>query len=106
MSSQGERHSKLAPLGIELRLTLALEATKFFSPLSYRKKCAILGKPPNLGAIAPLEAIDFLHYLEKKGILKETNTYWHLIRHLLGRMASTDILIDMGNGPSGNVHGP
>ena len=103
MSSQQERYSQLAPLGIELRIKLALAAIKFFAPLSYRQNCAILGKAPDQNAIVPLAASDFLVYLKKKSILQEPDKYLHRIRHLLEKMASTDILIDMGHGSSSNV---
>lgn len=98
MSSQTERHSILAPLGIELRLNLALAAIKFFDPGNYRQNCEILGKAPDRNAIPPLDAFDFLAYLKNESILQEPNRYVHHIRHLLEQMASTDILIDMGRG--------
>ncbi len=103
MSSQTERYTILAPLGIELRTELALAAIEFFTPLSYKKNCEILGKTPDQNAIRPLPASDFLVYLKNEGVLQEPDKYLHLIRHLLGQMASTDILIDMGHDRSGHA---
>ncbi|MDE2831198.1 MAG: serine protease [Gemmatimonadota bacterium] len=103
MSSQTERHSILAPLGIELRTKLALAAIEFFNPRSYTQNCAISGRTPDLNTLRPLAAFDFLAYLENKNILQEPHKYSQRIRHLLEQMASNDILIDMGHGRSGNV---
>lgn len=102
MPSERERYSNLAPLGIQLRLSLALAAIEFFRPLAYRQNCEILGKAPNSNAIEPLPAFDFLAYLEKRGILREANKYLHRIRDLLDQMASTGLLIDTGLGASRN----
>lgn len=102
MSSERERYSKLAPLGIQLRLILALKAVEFFNPKTYRRNCEILGRTPNPNAIEPLAAADFLAYLEKRGILREANKYVFRIRDLLEQMASTGLLIDMGLGTSRN----
>lgn len=103
MSSQDKRYSILAPLGIELRKKLALEALNFFAPERYDHNCSVAGKSRNQGTIVPLSASDFLVYLEKKDILQEPTKYMHCIRNLLESMASADILIDMGHGSSRNV---
>ncbi len=103
MSSEPERYSKLAPLGIELRTNLALEAVQFFRPQSYEHNCAFLGKTPNQNASLPLAATDFLDYLEKTGSLQDSYKYIYRIRHLLEQMALTGILIDMGTGTSHNA---
>ena len=103
MPSENERYSKLAPLGIILRTTIAWAAVEFFKPQSYHKNCETLGRKPNPGAIEPLSASDFLLYLEKKNILTEARRYVFLIRHLLDKMTSANILIDMGHGSRVNV---
>ena len=102
MSSQIERYSSLAPLGVELRTKLALAAIEFFNPQYYKQNCEILGKAPDQTCTRPLAAFDFLVYLKNKSILQDPNKYIYRIRHLLEQMATTDILIDMGHSRSSN----
>src|ERR1700676_1245185 len=99
MSSEKPRSSRLAPLSIELRTTLALAACNFFSPLSYRDNCELIGKTPDSNSIRPLGAWDIVGYLKKKGVLEERHSYSERIRQLLDRMAATGILTEMGHGP-------
>ena len=98
MSSERERYSKLAPLGVELRTKLAISAVNFFAPLAYKDNCAVLGKTPDPKAIRPLGSSDFVDYLQKKGILDAPLRYAERIRQLLERLAASGILIEMGQG--------
>ena len=101
MSSERERYSKLAPLGVELRTKLAISAVNFFGPLAYKDNCTVLGKTPDPKAIRPLGSSDFVDYLQKKGILDEPMRYVERIRQLLERLSASGILIEMGQ--SSNV---
>lgn len=102
MSSVRERYSKLAPIGVELRMKLAISAVNFFSPTAYKDNCAVIGKTPDPKAIRPLSSSDFVDYLEKKGIIDEPSRYVEQIRQLLERLATSGILTEMG-GEGSNV---
>jgi S1-C subfamily serine protease len=98
------RHSRLAPLGIELRQKLAVEACNFFSPVHYKKNCDVIGKVPDSTCVRPLAGSDFFDYLKKIEILDEPLKHLQRIRQLLERMAAAGILVEMG--PNSNVMMP
>lgn len=98
MNASRERYAQLAPLDIDMETTLATQAVSFFSPTNYRHNCSIIEKTPAKNQILPLSAADFLTYLDKQGVLGEpANKYIFLIRHLLGSMVASNILVEMGN---------
>lgn len=66
--------------------------------MNYRIVCEVIGKSPAENTILPMSGHDFLQYLDKLGILNEpAGRYIYHIRHLLDRMASSNILVDMGS---------
>ena len=98
MSPSRERYVKLAPLDITLETTLATMAQAFFSPGSYRAVCKAIEKSPAKNKILPMTSGDFLTYLDKMQVLPEAgDKYIYHIRHLLGRMAAANLLVEMGN---------
>ena len=98
MSVLRERHAKLAPLDVDLETAIATLAVGFFSPSNYRENCRIIEKTPARNEVLPLSAANFLTYLDKRGVLGESaGKYVYPIRHLLGRMATSNILVEVGN---------
>ena len=97
MSPSRERYVKLAPLNVDLETTIArLAAAHFFSPIHYREVCQVIGKAPAKKAIHPMSSADFLQYLDAKNVLGEpADKYIYHVRHLLGRMAASNILVEV-----------
>ncbi len=91
-----ERYSRLAPLPVEMEKTIATLAVAFFSPTNYPQFCQAIGKTPEQGRIVPFDGRDFVEFLEKT-LGDEANKYIHQIRHLLDRLASNNILVEMGS---------
>ncbi len=91
------RYSVLAPIPIETKLELASLAVEFFSPVSYRQMCKVIGIDDG-EAIRPLSGRDFLKYLKAMKALNDPDQYLWQIRTLLRDMCSADILTDMGIG--------
>jgi hypothetical protein len=98
MAENSPRYSKLAPLSIDLRVKLAIAAANFFSPVTYKKNCEIIGKTPDEKAIRPFGGMDFLKYLKEAKILDDPHQYLQRIRELLEKMAFAGILGEMGHG--------
>ena len=97
-----EKYSILAPLSIQLRTMLAIEAVNFFSHMNQPEKFAIIGKePPKKNYIHPFNGQDFQTYLEKTGKLENAGRYMFQIRTLLKNLEMADILFPVGF--SGNV---
>ena len=92
-----ERFVKLAPLEVGLELRLARLARSFFFPTKYKDFCKIIGKTPQNKSINPFSAGEFLDFLGKINVLNEPQQYIYHVRHLLERMASNNILVEMGS---------
>ena len=60
------RYSQLAPLDLDTRLTLAILALGFFSPVKYAENMMRLGRTPSPGVVKPLSGKDFLDYLKER----------------------------------------
>ena len=98
MKQQRERYVKLAPLSVGLEKTIALLAVYFFTPINYFDVCKVIGKKPNEKSIQPMSGHEFLLYLDKTGCLKvSADKYIYHIRHLLEKLASNNILVEMGS---------
>lgn len=91
-----ERYSRLKPLEIDLEAEIARLAVEFFSPRNYRQNCRTIGKDPAPDHIPPLPSWDFLTFLDRRGVLGESaDRYIYPIRNLLGRMAASNLLVEM-----------
>lgn len=90
------RYSKLAPLSIEQRTQIAIEAANFFSPLNYKQSCEVLGLAAE-STTKPFSTSEFVDYLEKSGKLPEALRYQYRIKDLLDSMDHTGILSIMGH---------
>ena len=99
-NQNSEIYSNIVPLNLQQRADLAVAACELFHPGLYLENCKLLGKTQIRDIIIPFESNDFIEYLEKKEILKQPKEYLPQIRSLLGKMASTDILVDVGNAPT------
>ena len=89
-----------APLEVDLEVTLALHAERFFFFNDYEEKCRAVGKSFEKGVIQPFSAGDFRKYLDHLGILAEpAGNYFSRIRQLLGRMVIGDILTEIQSDP-------
>ena len=98
MGAQRERYVKLAPLDIDMETAIARMFQSFFAPGSYRAVCEVIGKSPAKNQILPMTSADFLNYLDKTQLLPESaDKYIYHIRHLLGRMAASNLLVEMGS---------
>ena len=97
MSSPRERYAKLAPLDVDLETKIArLAAGRFFSPMHYQEACQVIGKTPAKNGIHPMPSADFLKYLDAMNVLEEpADKYIYHIRDLLGRMAASNILVEV-----------
>lgn len=100
------KYASLAPLDVDLETKIANLARGFFSPFNYQKNCGIIGQSPVEGGPLPLSMSDFLTYLVKQDVLEEpTDKYLYHILRLLGRMATSNILVEI-NSVHGNVMTP
>lgn len=97
-SSQISISSRLQPLTVEDRFTLAIKAWNFFSPLGYEANLSALGLPPNPGSTRPLSVHQFTMYLEKTGVLANPVRYISQIKGLLDAMEREGLLVTMGQG--------
>lgn len=96
MASTGpKRYSRLKPMLLNERFTVAIHAFSFFSPGKYEEHCQMLGlEIPS--RIAPFSVYQFLQYLEKKEILETPMRYQARIRDLLDSMEQAGLLTAMG----------
>ena len=92
------RYSRLAPLSLEQRVQVSLEALNFFSPMSYEKVCAVIDRPQTPGRTEPLDGGEFIKYLERSGVLPESSRYTTRIRDLLSQLEAAGLLTAMGQG--------
>ncbi len=92
-----ERYSQLAPLSIDLRINLAIQALIFFGQVDPQNIYLIIEKEYP-GVLDPMDSFDFLKYLKKKQILEDPMKYTSRIRELLERMATVGLLTEMGYG--------
>ena len=103
MNSLQQRYVKLAPLDVDLEAKLAHRAQWFFSPSNFQEACQAIGKKPG-GHREPMQASEFLKYLDCEGIMEEkADKYIYKIRRLLLRMAACNLLVDMGNGSNAMI---
>ena len=93
----GERYARLAPLSIEMEKIIAARAVAFFSPINYNTFCDMIGTTPAQGSIVPFSGADFLKFLDVDVLKGEAYKYIYQIRHLLDRLASNNILVEMGS---------
>lgn len=98
MSVERPRYSQLEPLGVQERLRLSKLAVQFFSPMSYRSMCQLIGKAEDERQTRPLDGRDFLSYLSKTMKLADPDRYVFRIQELLAQLASRSVLTEMGAG--------
>ena len=102
MSSPRERDFKLAPLDVDSETVIARLALKFFLPTNYFEVCRVIGKVPASGHVFPMSGGDFLEYLDAMKVLEgPARKHVYHIRHLLRRMAASNLLVEVGS--SGNM---
>ena len=98
MGSPREKYVRLAPLDVDSETKIACLAQHFFSPMCYREVCQVIGKASAENAISPMASADFLKYLDAMEVLREpADKYIYHIRDLLGRMAASNILVEVGS---------
>jgi hypothetical protein len=100
MSEARSRYSRLEPFSIKERVRLSLLAVNFFSAMHYEEVCTVLKKETTPGRVQPLEASEFLKYLETTNELPEAGRYLYRIGELLSQLADAHLLTDMGRGRS------
>lgn len=98
-----DRYARLAPLDVDQEMALALAARAFFSPINYRESCQVIGKVPASDSILPLSGRDFMEFLKATNRLEEPDQHIYQVRHLLGRMAAHNILVEMPGADSSYV---
>lgn len=92
------RYSRVAPLDLDQRIKLSVAALNFFSPMSYRPMCEVIGRVPLVGRVEPLTASDFSNYLRQTKLLEEPERYTYRLRELLVLLEDAGLLTNMGRG--------
>lgn len=105
MESTTNRYQKLGPLTVSQRISIALAALRFFSPVSYRENCEKLGLKADPKTIRPFSGMDFINFLDKPGVLpepllSESLKYMQRINELLRHLARAGLLTEQGLGQS------
>jgi hypothetical protein len=87
-----EKFSLLAPLDVQTRTKVAIEATKFFSPANFFNMLGKLNRPMPRVSPALFRAFDFVEFLTKAEILPDAMKCHQRIQALLDRLVATGIL--------------
>ncbi|SFD52677.1 S1 family peptidase [Paracidovorax konjaci] len=105
MSPISSRFQRLEPLSIGQRISIALAALRFFSPLNYEENCVKLGMEAGKKSTRPFSGMDFVRFLSVPGVLPESiltdpNRHYQRIDELLRSLDRSGFLSYQGCGQS------